>query len=214
MIILTDYISVSVIVPVYNVEIYIRQCVDSLLNQTFQDFEIILVDDASPDSSVEICKKFYGNNEKIHLVRHEKNRGLGAARNTGIKRARGKYICFVDSDDFILPETLEMLFKVAEEKQAEVVQPSGHFVLTQNEPEPVLAENLNLVWNENIQEGFLVNNPFQRLEEHWKNNATPVMAWLRFCRRDFLQKNNIEFLEIISEDETFSFALLCLTERY
>ncbi|MBQ6975180.1 MAG: glycosyltransferase family 2 protein, partial [Selenomonadaceae bacterium] len=93
---------ISAVVPIYNVERYIKVCIDSILAQTFQDFEIIIVDDASPDNSYNICQKLYGGNEKVRIVRHEKNQGLEPARNTGIEYARGKYIFFVDSDDFIL----------------------------------------------------------------------------------------------------------------
>ena len=211
---MTKIPSVSVIVPMYKVERYIKKCVDSILAQTFQDFEIILVDDASPDGCVELCQKFYGDNEKVRLVRHEKNLGLGPARNTGMKHAVGKYIYFVDSDDLILPDALEKFFNVAERTNAQVVHAAGRYELEQDEPLPVREENLKIEWDRFDTEGFLPNNVLYRLEEHWKNYATWPMAWLCFCRRDFLEKNRIKFLNIISEDETFSFALLCVTERY
>ena len=206
--------AVSVVVPVYNVEIYIRQCVDSILNQTFQDFEIILVDDASPDNSIAICKKFYGDNDKVKFVHHEKNCGLGITRNTGMKHARGKYIYFVDSDDFILPQALEKFYNAAEKNNAQVVHSAGWYDLNQDEPEPVLQENLKQEWDGYNQEGFLTKNLIYRLENHWKTYRTWPMAWLHFCRRDFLEKNHLEFWDIISEDEPFCFELFCLTERY
>ena len=211
---MTNTPSISVIVPVYKVERYIKSCLDSILAQTFQDFELILVDDASPDKSVEICQKLYGGNDKIRLVRHEKNQGLGPARNTGMKHARGKYIYFVDSDDFILPDALEKLFNAAERTNAQVVHAAGRYELTQDEPEPIRQENLKLEWDKFNTEGFLSNDILYRLEEHWKNYATWPMAWLCLYRRDFLEENHIEFLNIISEDEPFSFALFCLAQRY
>ena len=211
---MTNIPSVSVIVPMYKVERYIKSCVDSILAQTFQDFEIILVDDASPDGCVELCQKLYGDNEKVRLVRHEKNLGLGPARNTGMKHAVGKYIYFVDSDDLILSNALEKLFNVAERTNAQVVHAAGRYELEQDEPLPVRKENLKLEWDKFNTEGFLSNNVVYRLEEHWKNYKTWPMAWLCFFRRDFLEKNQLEFLNIISEDETFSFALFCLAERY
>ena len=182
--------------------------------QTFQDFEIILVDDASPDNSFELCQKLYGDNDKVRFIRHEKNLGLGPARNTGMKNARGKYIYFVDSDDFILPETLETFFDVAEKNNAQVVHAAIWYELTQDEPEPIRQENLELKLDKYNQQGFLPFDVPYRLEHHWKMYKTWPMAWLCFCRRDFLEENQIEFLPIISEDETFSFALFCLTERY
>ena len=206
--------AISVIVPVYNVEIYIRQCVDSILKQTFQDFEIILVNDATPDKSFELCKKFYGGNKKVRFVSHEKNLGLGEARNTGMRHARGKYICFVDSDDTILPIALEKFYTAAEKTNAQVVHASGWYELHQDAPEPVLQENLKFAWERHNQEGFLPFNVPYRLDRNWKMMDTWSMAWLCFCRRDFLAENKIEFLPILSEDEPFAFALYCLAERY
>ena len=104
---------ISVIVPVYNVERYLRQCMDSLVNQTYTDFEIILVNDGSTDSSGVLCEEWAKKDGRIHVV-HKKNEGLGFARNTGIEHAKGKYITFVDSDDYVsldMLQTLHMLFK-------------------------------------------------------------------------------------------------------
>ena len=155
---------VSVIVPVYNVEIYIKQCVDSILNQSFQDFEIILVDDASPDNSIALCQRLYGGNDKIKIVRHEKNLGLGPARNTGIKYARGKYVYFVDSDDFILPDALEKFYVAAETFNAQVVHAAYYYELNQDEVEPILKENLEVKSDHVMQpEGFLINDLITRL---------------------------------------------------
>ena len=206
--------SVSVVVPMYKVEQYIKICVDSILAQTFQDFEIILVDDASPDNCAEICRKFYGDNSKVKLIRHEKNLGLGPARNTGIKNSRGKYIYFVDSDDFILPNALEKFFNTAESSNADVVHAAGWYELFQNEPLPIRRENLQLKWDNYSREGFLPPNPVYRIEQLWKPYNMWSMAWLCFCRRDFLEKNRLEFPPILSEDEPFSFALLCFAEKY
>lgn len=206
--------AVSVVVPVYKVEPYVKQCVDSILEQTFQDFEIILVDDASPDNSFELCKKLYGKNEKVRFIRHEKNLGLGPARNTGMKNSRGKYICFVDSDDFIMPRTLKTFYEAAERTNAQIVHAAGRYELIQDEPEPVLPENIKMIWDKHSKEGFLVLDVVQRLERNWMLNETWTMAWLCFCRRDFLEENYIEFLPMISEDEVFNFTLLCTAERY
>ncbi len=99
----------SIIIPMYNAEKYIKVCVGSVLAQTFQDFEIIIIDDCSTDNSYKICQELYGNNKKIRLIRHEKNQGAGFARNNGIKNSHGEYIMFVDSDDAIMPYSLEKL---------------------------------------------------------------------------------------------------------
>ncbi len=95
---------VSVIMPVYNVEAFVAEAVRSVLDQSFTDFELIVVDDVSPDGSIAICESF--GDPRIHIVRHEVNRGLAGARNTGIRHARGAYLAFLDSDDFWHPEKL------------------------------------------------------------------------------------------------------------
>ncbi len=98
--------TISVIVPVYKVEPYLRRCVDSVLAQSFSDFEVILVDDGSPDSCGTICDEYAGKDARVHVI-HKENGGLSSARNAGLAAAQGELICFVDSDDFIDPEELE-----------------------------------------------------------------------------------------------------------
>ena len=100
---------VSIIVPVYQVEKYIRQCVDSILAQTFTDFELILVDDGSKDRSGEICDEYAGMDERVKVI-HKENGGLSDARNRGMDQATGKYFMFVDSDDYIAPTMVESLY--------------------------------------------------------------------------------------------------------
>ena len=97
----------SVIVPVYNVYPYLRQCLDSIINQTYKNLEIIVVNDASPYSEDdEICKEYAEKDNRIIYIKHEENKSQGGARNTGIKAATGKYITFVDSDDFLIKENI------------------------------------------------------------------------------------------------------------
>lgn len=99
----------SVIVPVYKVEAYLEECIESILAQTFSDYELILVDDGSPDRCGEICDTFAQRDSRIHVI-HKENGGLSDARNAGLDIAAGDYICFVDSDDCIVPDMLETLF--------------------------------------------------------------------------------------------------------
>lgn len=98
----------SIIVPVYNVEKYLSHCLDSVLNQDFDDYEIIAVDDESPDHSIDILNEYKKKTEKLKIIR-QKNKGLGGARNTGIKEAKGEYLIFLDSDDYIAPKMLSSL---------------------------------------------------------------------------------------------------------
>ena len=109
---------ISVIVPVYKVEPYLRRCVDSILCQTFRDFELILVDDGSPDRCGEICEEYAAKHPFIHVI-HQENGGLSAARNSGIDWAMANsdsvFLAFVDSDDWVAPEYLEMLYRAVKD---------------------------------------------------------------------------------------------------
>ncbi len=113
--------TVSVIVPVYNVERYIRNCLDSLLNQSFRNWEAILVDDGSPDRSGDICEEYAARDFRFKVV-HKENGGLSSARNAGLPLASGDYIFFLDSDDFLHPETLDKLVTIAINTDADIVQ--------------------------------------------------------------------------------------------
>lgn len=113
-------ILVSVIVPVYNVEDYLGRCVESILAQTYQNLEIILVDDGAKDSSGSICDAYAAKDHRIRVI-HKENGGLSSARNAGIDIARGEYLKFVDSDDWIEPDAVENLLSMALEHQVELV---------------------------------------------------------------------------------------------
>ena len=110
----------SIIVPVYNVENYLSQCIDSILNQTLTDFELILIDDGSSDNSPRICDKYAKKDDRI-LVIHQENTGVSAARNAGMDVARGEYIGFVDSDDWIESDMYEVMLNIAEKKSLDIV---------------------------------------------------------------------------------------------
>lgn len=113
-------ILVSVILPVYNVEKYLDRCMESVAGQTHENLEILLVDDGSKDSSPEICDRWAEKDSRVRVI-HKENQGAGMARNTGIEAATGEYILFVDSDDYIAPQTVEKTLAMALEEQAELV---------------------------------------------------------------------------------------------
>ena len=116
----TNKLLVSIIVPVYNVEQYLRRCIDSLINQTYQHLEIILVDDGSPDRCGEICDEYAKQDSRIEVF-HKENGGLSDARNKGLDVATGDYVMFVDSDDWIEKETCEILIKNIKRYKVDVV---------------------------------------------------------------------------------------------
>ena len=124
---------ISVVVPVYKVEKYLRQCVDSVLRQTYQDFELILVDDGSPDRCGEICDQYAAQDSRVKVV-HQANGGYSAARNAGIDLATGEYLMFVDSDDYVHEEMLETLHRSLIESEAELVVCCYHRVDVEGTP--------------------------------------------------------------------------------
>lgn len=107
----------SIIVPIYNVEEYLSKCIESILNQSYKDFELILVDDGSPDNSAAICDEYAKKDDRI-IVIHKPNGGVSSARNAGLNRAKGKYIGFVDPDDYIEEKMYELMIKELESTQA------------------------------------------------------------------------------------------------
>ena len=113
--------TVSIIIPIYNVEQYLQRCIQSVISQTHRSLEIILVDDGSSDNSPEICDRFAKQDSRIHVI-HQDNQGLSAARNAGLDLATSDYIQFVDSDDWILPTMTEELMAVLQEDSSDAVQ--------------------------------------------------------------------------------------------
>lgn len=111
--------TISVVIPVYNVENYLKRCVESVLSQNFTDYEVILIDDGSVDKSCEICDEYAERYDSIRVL-HKKNAGLSHTRNEGIKMANGKYIYFLDSDDYIIDDCLQILYQNAIQNNADV----------------------------------------------------------------------------------------------
>lgn len=123
---------VSVIIPIYKVEPYLRQCLDSVVGQTYQNLEIICVDDGSPDRCGDICEEYSSRDNRIRVI-HRENGGLSAARNTGIDAATGEYICFIDSDDYVKKTYVEYLYGLIMKYDAEIaVCPLLQYISEQN----------------------------------------------------------------------------------
>lgn len=111
---------VSIIVPVYNVEKYLNRCMESLLNQTLKDIEIVLVDDGSPDNCPQMCDEYAKRDNRVKVV-HKENAGLGYARNSGLEIATGEYVAFVDSDDYVEPDMYERLYEASQHYNVQMV---------------------------------------------------------------------------------------------
>ena len=110
---------ISVVVPIYNVENYIKKCVDSILSQTYKNLEIILVDDGSPDNCPQICDEYAQKDNRIKVI-HKENGGLSDARNAGIDISKGKFITFIDSDDYIEKDYVEVLYNSIKENASDM----------------------------------------------------------------------------------------------
>lgn len=111
---------VSIVLPIYNVEKYLDRCIESVINQTYRNLEILLVDDGSPDDCPQKCEEWAKKDGRIKVI-HKANAGLGYARNTGIENASGEYICFFDSDDYIDPSTIEKAYNTAQKNNSDMV---------------------------------------------------------------------------------------------
>lgn len=200
---------VSVIVPVYNVEQYLEKCVDSVLAQTMADFELILVDDGSTDSSGKLCDQILTKDNRIKVI-HKQNGGLSSARNAGLDIACGKYIYFLDSDDYVDPVLLEKTIFVMEEKQSDWVG----FGMKKEDPEGNLLENICFVARE-----IEVKNEEDRMEfllEYLLNYRLGWEAWSRIYKREIIEKYNLRFVserEIFAEDMLFSFFYWLYAEK-
>ena len=210
---------VSVIVPMYNTEKYIRQCLISVLSQKLMDFEVIVIDDCSKDNSViEVEKLIPHFDGRLNLIRREVNSGCaGIPRNEGIKAAKGKYIVFLDSDDMLLPNTLRDYFEIAESTKADVLHTEKVLIFHDDgrefrRDELVLAANEAGDFVEDIT--FETKDLIERIKRyHQKYFFWP--PWGKFFRRDFLMKNNIDFPTMkMSEDMIFCFKCLALAKNY
>lgn len=197
---------ISVIIPVYNVENYVLECLQSVAAQTkTKDVECILVDDCGTDKSVSLAEQFistYVGEIAFALFHHPQNRGLSAARNTGIKNAKGKYLFFLDSDDTIKPDCLDKLFSLAEKYHADMVQ--GSYVSD--------LESMKLFEKSQLPEFSDDKSYIKRTLLNYDVN--PVMAQNRLVRRQLVVENNLWFKEgIIHEDLYWSFFLAKIVER-
>lgn len=191
---------ISVICPVYKVEDYIARCVKSALHQTYKNLEIILVDDCGADNSIEIATKVLSESDVNYRIEyHEKNSGLSAARNTGLKVAHGEYVYFLDSDDWIASDTIEEMYDAAMKYDAECV------VAGYDDCEDVSGMVIASPYVYR-QEQFFANR--QAVVDAYCGKSIPVTAWNKLIKRDFLLKNNLFFTEgIYHEDSLWTFQL-------
>lgn len=182
-----DNIDVSIVVPIYNEERYLKECVQSIVRQTYRNIEVILVDDGSTNSAAEICDELAAQDKRIVTI-HKKNEGLSAARVTGLENASGKWIMFVDDDDIISPNTIQELLDKAVD---------GIDIVACQRID--LEKTTNYLWEQsgNVEFKILNGNDVVELipEDNQKNIITPM--WGKIYRKEFLiQQNILEYRDI------------------
>lgn len=203
---------VSIVVPVYNVEKYLKRCVQSLLSQTLKEIEVILVDDGSPDKCPEICEEYVQKDSRVRVI-HKKNAGLGMACNSGLEVAIGEYVAFCDSDDWVDNTMYEALYNAAKENNAQMVFSGIRTVDERGTGKLMSVADRYKVYNESekIEELALdmIASPPQTKQER----RIPMSAKIVLYERKMLIENNIRFeseRRMISEDLLFN--LDCLSK--
>lgn len=194
----------SIIIPVYNVEKYIEECIKSIINQTYKDLEIICIDDCGNDNSISIVEKYKEKDSRINIIKNSKNMGLGYSRNIGVKYATGKYIACIDSDDYIDNTMFEKCVDILEKL------------------------NLDSVWvkvNTYIQDtgNYTTDNYYKQLYEYPEGiliidenniNNFPVNAWNKIYRTSFIKDNNIKWSEgLLYEDLEFYYSFYTISNK-
>lgn len=183
----------SIIVPIYNVEKYLRPCLDSLTGQTYENLEILLIENGSTDAGPSICREYAQNDERIRIFVMENN-GPGGARNLGLQEATGEYVLFVDGDDFIEKNTCSILAKVLEERNyPDILMADAVYALPDGTTKP---KRNAAVWCEK-EDGpsFWVENQ--------KRRAMPSSLVVHICKNSFLQRNTFRFPEGRYHEDTY-----------
>ena len=193
---------VSIIVPIYKVESYLRRCLDSIVNQTYTNLEIILVDDGSPDGCPQICDEYAAKDERIVVI-HKENGGLSDARNAGLDICKGEYISFVDSDDWVADVYIDMMLKIMIANNSEIVV--SNFIKTKQTYDLHIS-NYSIA-------NVVMLTPIQAVKKLWsKEEIIFTIAWAKLVKRNLYK--NIRFPKgFIHEDEYIAYKLLYFSHK-
>lgn len=186
---------VSVIIPVYNTQLYLRKCLDSLVNQTLRDIEIICVDDGSTDGSPEILREYQAKDERITILKQEKS-NAGAARNLGLSAAAGEYLSFLDSDDFFEPTMLEHMYACAKNRNADIVVCEMKLYYEDS------GEAVPVHWH--IRKQLLPQKTVFAFSDI-KSNAFQCIVpyvWDKLIKRDVVIKNRLQYQSLLIHNDT------------
>ncbi len=196
---------ISVIIPVYNVEKYLKECIDSVLGQTYKNYEIILVDDGSTDSSGAICGDYAQNHKNIRVI-HKENRGLSHARNVGTSEATGEYIYFLDSDDYIDANAFSLLVEAMEKQKADFLFFDSYSFEDED-------KNFDIPQNYIRKKHYETTVGIDMLQKLCDAKDFHSAVQLLFFKRKFIQDNNLTFLNgAIYEDVLFSCQAFCMAK--
>ena len=191
---------VSIIIPVYNTEQYLSRCIDSILGQSFTDFELLLIDDGSTDGSAKICDAYAEKDSRIRVL-HKENGGVSSARNLGLNEAKGEWVVFVDSDDWISDNCIKLLTEPLRNKEFDIVV--GDYRIIGEFP-----YNLELSLPEGAYHETGITHTFC-------NGGIYIMSWNKLYRKEFLLKNQLAFEEgKVHEDEILAFEISCLEKSF
>lgn len=185
---------ISVIIPVYNVEKHIKQALDSVINQTYKNLEIIIVDDGSKDSSGNICDEYARNDSRIKVI-HKENEGLSAARNEGLDIATGKYVMFIDSDDYFENNSCELLYNEIKERDADYV--AGNYTHITYD---------GIKWEKPVFDVTMYDNFKLSIKDYKKSFfVMNSVVWNKIFKREFIEQYKLRFIPgAIAEDAIFS----------
>lgn len=194
---------ISVVIPVYNVEQYLEKCLNTILSQTFSDFEIVVVNDCSPDNSQEIIDLYVLKDDRVKSVINPVNKGLGGARNVGIMHCTGDYVLFIDSDDYLCNNNaLKLLYNQASKYDLDVLD-TPYNVLENQQIVAVLPKKFN-VFNNQVLSG---------IEYMEQVGILPIVAWNKLYKLSFITTNKILFEERKYEDVCFTLETLYRSKR-
>ena len=195
----------SVIVPVYKVEQYLRPCIDSILGQTYKDFELILVDDGSPDACPQICDEYAQKYENVRCI-HQKNGGLSCARNTGLSVASGEYVMFIDSDDYLANSNVLGLLAEKTTGNPDIVHYKNMEWLEADGSVKDCSFDFNI-----CTEGKTLDEIYCELID---NDAYYNSAWSKIIRREVLVENKIEFISgLLGEDNEWYYNVVMAAKQ-
>lgn len=199
---------ISIIVPIYKVENYIKQCLDSIISQTYDDLEIILVDDGSPDNCPAICDEYAKKDNRIKVI-HKQNGGLISARKAGLKASAGEYVCFVDGDDWIEPDMYGRIADAINKYSCDCVITQFYFSFPDKESKSNYLLNKEYYTRDEIEREIFPTMLFAG--EYYRFGIYPC-CWTKAFKRELLEKHLMDTDDRIRMGEDISFTYPCLME--